>query len=254
MSKLQKTNTAQYVSLVLCLVNNKQLSNENMPSNHVKKRIYNSCGLDRGTADRKIFDALSNIEGTFVMEIGHDYSFIHDSIYEAIAYHYGQEFPEQILEFMPSNFILNKVIVVGSPTFNDLNIKIKESHFLKLAERLYLDLESNKLFDVFMNQALTYQPFLEVFIELIRKKPYEDFKFTFLTPRIGNSDHLINYDDLGERKYEDIYRDETIRRELLTDKRERESLEGKISQYVTFDQIDKLGCLLRAHSSFTRNC
>ncbi|VDI23103.1 Hypothetical predicted protein [Mytilus galloprovincialis] len=138
MSKLQKTKTAQYVSLVLCLVNNKQLSNENMPSNHVKKRIYNSCGLDRGTADRKIFDALSNIEGTFVMKIGHAYSFIHDSIYEAIAYHYGQKFPEQILEFMPS-----------------------------------------------------------------------------------------------ERKYEDIYRDETVRRELLTDKRVRESLEGKISQYVT---------------------
>ncbi|CAC5383298.1 unnamed protein product [Mytilus coruscus] len=233
MSKLQKTNTAQYVSLVLCLVNNKQLSNENMPSKHVKKRIYNSCGLDRGTADRKILDALSNIEGTFVMKIGPNYSFIHESIYEAIGYHFGQEFPEQILEYMPSNFIANKVIVVGIPTLNDLNIKIKESHFIKLAERLYLDLESNKLFDVFMNKALKYQPFLDVFIELIIKKPYENFKFTFLTQSIGNSHHLINYDDLGERKYEDIYRDETVRRELLTDKRVREQLEGKIGQYVT---------------------
>ncbi|CAC5383297.1 unnamed protein product [Mytilus coruscus] len=236
MNKLQKTNTAQYVSLVLCLVNNKKLSIDNMPSKHVKKEVYNSCGLDRGTADRKIFDALSNIEGTYVMKVENEYSFIHDSIYETIAYHYGQKFQEQILEYMPSNFIANKVIVFGNHSYDDLNILITEGNFSKLAERLYLDLESDQLFDVFMNKALTFQPFLDVFIQIMKKKPYKAFKKIFLAPSIGICHHLINWkekdkDDRGNdghdysveaiRRKADYY-DEARRKELLTDKREEE--------------------------------
>lgn len=227
MSKLQKTNTAQYASLVLCLVNNKQLSIDTMPSKQVKEMIYNSCGLDRGTADRKIFDALTYIEDTFVVKFENKFSFIHDSIYETVAYHYGQEFPEHILEFMPSNFIANKVVVDGNPSFDDLSIKIKERHFSKLAERLYSDLESNKLFDVFMNKALKYQPFLNVFFQLIKKKSYEVFKNTFFTPRTGNCEHLIDYEDKAGRTFENMYRDETVRRELLTDKRVQEQQEKR---------------------------
>ncbi|XP_052087894.1 uncharacterized protein LOC127724932 [Mytilus californianus] len=226
MSKLHKTNTAQYASLVLCLVNNKQLSINNMPSKQIKKRIYNACGLDRGTADRKIFDALSNIKDTFVVKFENEYSFIHNSIYETVAYHYGQEFPEHILEFMPSNFIANN-------SFDDLNIMIKERDFFKLAERLYLDLESDKLFDVFMNKALKYQSFLSVFFQLIRKKSYEAFKITFLTPSTGNCEHMVDYEDKAGRTYEDMYRDETIRRELLTDKRVREQNNGVHGNDVT---------------------
>ncbi|XP_063404287.1 ankyrin repeat and KH domain-containing protein mask-like [Mytilus trossulus] len=202
-----------------------------MPSKQVKKRIYNSCGLDRGTADRKIFDALTYIEDTFVVKFENEYSFIHDSIYETGAYHYGNEFPEHILEFMPSNFIANKVVVDGNPSFDDLNIKIKERHFSKLAERLYLDLESDKLFDVFMNKALKYQPFLYVFFQLMKKKSYEDFKITFFTPITRNCEHLIDYEDKAGRTFENMYRDETFRRELLTDKRVKVQQEQREQHY-----------------------
>ncbi|CAC5395393.1 unnamed protein product [Mytilus coruscus] len=220
MNKLQKTNTAQYVSLVLCLVNNRKLSQENLPSKNVKKRIYNSCGLDRGTADRKIIDALSHIEGTYVVLMESEYSFIHDSIYEAIAFHYGQDFPEQILDYMPSNFIANKVTVFGNTSYDALCIQITENHFSKLAERLYSDLESYQLFDVFMSKALKYEPFLDVFTQLIRKKPYEDFKNTFLAPDAGNCYHLINSQEKDKEHGEEAgstYYGETFKRELLTD-------------------------------------
>ncbi|CAC5383289.1 unnamed protein product [Mytilus coruscus] len=133
LNKLQKTNTAQYLSLVLCLVNDRKLSKENLPSKNVKKNIYNSCGLDRRTADRKIIDALSHIEGTYVVMIESDYSYIHDSIYEANAFHYGQVFPEQILEYMPRNCIANKVMVFGNTSYDALSIQITENHFSKLA-------------------------------------------------------------------------------------------------------------------------
>ncbi|XP_052087567.1 uncharacterized protein LOC127724589 [Mytilus californianus] len=228
MSKLQKTNTAQYVSLVLCLVNNRKLSKENLPFKNVKKRIYNSCGLDRGTADRKIIDALSHIEGTYVVLIESEYSFIHDSIYEAIAFHYGQVFPEQILEYMPSDFISSKVIVFGNSSFDELSIKITEKYFSNLAERIYSDLESNQLFDVFMNKALKYEPFLDVFIQLMKKKPYNDFKKTFLGHKFsffGDCDHLINTQEKDKDHEEEAgstYYDETFKRALLTDKREGE--------------------------------
>lgn len=217
LNKLYKTNIAQYVSLVLCLLNDRKLSMDNLPSNNEKKRIYNSCGLDGGTADRKIIDALSHIEGTYVVLIESEYSCIHDSIYEAIAFHYGQVFPEQILDYMPSNFIANKVTVFGNASYDALSIQITEKHFSKLAERPYSDLESYQLFDVFMNKALTCEPFLNVFIHLIRKKPYKDFQKTFLGHKFssyGDCDHLINSQEKNEET-EYKYYDETFKRELF---------------------------------------
>ncbi|CAC5383290.1 unnamed protein product [Mytilus coruscus] len=96
-----------------------------------------------------------------------------------------------------------------------------------------------------MNKALKYEPFLDVFIQLMTKKPYKDFKKTFLGHKFsfrGDCDHLINSQEKNEEAAYTYY-DETFKRELLTDKREGE-IEDKNLSYIihNFDRIVSKSC------------
>jgi hypothetical protein len=109
--KLQLTNTIQYAALALCLVNNNNVSDENLSLKQLKSDIYNDSGINQGTSDRTVTDALSYMIGTYIVKSGSEYTFIHDSILEVVAQHYGKDDAHQILRYMSSNFVANKVVV-----------------------------------------------------------------------------------------------------------------------------------------------
>jgi hypothetical protein len=119
-AKLQLINTIQYAALALCLVNNNKVSNENLSLKQLKSDIYNDCGINQGTLDRTITDALSHMIGTYIVKSGSEYTLIHDSILEVVAYHYGKDYPHQILRYMSSNFVANKVVVCKQISNDDL--------------------------------------------------------------------------------------------------------------------------------------
>jgi hypothetical protein len=64
-AKLQLINTIQYAALLLCLVSNNKVSNENLSLKQLKSDIYNDCGINQGTSDRTITDALSHFRERF---------------------------------------------------------------------------------------------------------------------------------------------------------------------------------------------
>jgi hypothetical protein len=41
--------------------------------------------------------------GTYIVKSGSEYTLIHDFILEVVAYHYGKDYPHQILRYMSSN-------------------------------------------------------------------------------------------------------------------------------------------------------
>jgi hypothetical protein len=57
----------------------------------------------------------------------------------------------QILKYLSSSYIANKVTVYEQASNEDLCIHLSEDMYLPLAERLYTDIQSMNLFDVFMN-------------------------------------------------------------------------------------------------------
>jgi hypothetical protein len=76
-AKLPLINTIQYAALVLCLVNNNKVSDENVSLKQLKSDIYNDCGINQGTSDRTITDALSYMIGTYIVKSGSEYTLIH---------------------------------------------------------------------------------------------------------------------------------------------------------------------------------
>jgi hypothetical protein len=59
-----------------------------------------------------------------------------------------------------------------------------------LAERLYKDMQSMNLFDVFMNKSLQHGLFLDVFEGMLKTKPLDEFESLVLRKH-ENIHHLL---------------------------------------------------------------
>lgn len=216
LDKLECISPHQYVALILCVLSNNMLSTKKSLADEMKLDAYNTCGVNLGTSDKQIKNALTYLVGTYLIEYENDLTFIHDAIYEIVAYHYGRTRPHIILKYMKSNFIATNVTVHmdhGLYSNSDLSIVIDKDHYEQMAERLYTDLKSLELFDVFMNKSLSYPPFLEVFIKTLRKKPYKELQtLLFLDQNASKIKHRC-FDEKFEKKDK---HEEQMRLDLLS--------------------------------------
>ena len=183
LGKLQETHTIQYAVLVLCLLNEGKLSVEHLPPEHMQKEVFNNCGVNLATPDKKIKDAIYHMSETYFTQVETEYTFTHDFIFEVIAYHYGCQNKHTILKYLSSSYIANKVTVYDQASNEDLCIHISKDMYLPLAKRLYTDIQSMNLFDVFMNKSLKHGPFRDVFETMLKAKPIDEFESLILRKR-----------------------------------------------------------------------
>jgi ankyrin repeat protein len=189
LEKLQRTNPIQYAVLVLCLVNDSKLSVECLPHGHMQE-VFNNCRVNRNTSDELIKDAIYHMSETYFTKLDTEYTFTHAFIFEAIAFHYGRGRQNQILKYLSSSYIANKVTVYEQASNEDLCIHISEDMYSPLAERLYKDIQSMNLFDVFMNKSLKHGPFLDVCVGLLKRKPFDEFESLILKKHM-NIRHFV---------------------------------------------------------------
>ncbi|XP_062600122.1 serine/threonine-protein phosphatase 6 regulatory ankyrin repeat subunit B-like [Saccostrea cucullata] len=113
--KMRERNRLHYATLVLCLLNNNKLSKEilndteNKAFYEMKSKALESCEVESYTDPFKFVKALAAMEGTYTKLYGTEYTFIHDSMFEIIAHHFGSQFLDLILQFMSSSYIANYV-------------------------------------------------------------------------------------------------------------------------------------------------
>lgn len=121
------------------------------------------------------------MEGTYTQKCDRQFTFIHDSMFQIIACHFGRMFPKLILEVMSSVYIANYVKIGKhslentSESIKDICIILKEDddHCQMFAKRLFKDTENRMFGTVFGNDTLKYPLVVKAFIEKIAKKPYE---------------------------------------------------------------------------------
>ncbi|XP_062618438.1 uncharacterized protein LOC134280023 [Saccostrea cucullata] len=225
LEEMKKQNKVHYASLVLCTMNENKIS-EKFPEeiekkamfqnfNEMKNNVLLKCKLSRQTDNFRFVDALSHMKGTYTKLCDTEYSLVHDSMFEIVAYHFGCQFPELILQFMSSSYIANNVKLqkyenqeflnkyknenslrsrceqveedvafsceskVGMESF-DLCIRLTEDQYSLLAERLYKDVENMELFNVFTNNVLKQRKVCKAFTEVLKRKPYTELKSLFL--------------------------------------------------------------------------
>jgi ankyrin repeat protein len=184
LEKLQHTNPIKYAVLVLCLVNDSKLSIECLPHERMQE-VFNNCRVNLGTSDELIKDAIYHMSETYFTKLDTDYTFPHDFMFEAIAFHYGRRRQNQILKYLSSSYIANKVTVYEQTSNEDLCIQISEDMYSPLAERLFKDIQSMNLFDVFMNKSLKHGPFLDVCVGMLKRKPFDEFESLILKKHVN---------------------------------------------------------------------
>ncbi|CAC5397311.1 unnamed protein product [Mytilus coruscus] len=195
---MQKRNTDCYAALIICMITGNKLSINRLPASKIKDCIFDSCGLDRGTSDKKIKDALEHMVGTYVSKTDNCYSFIHDSLFETLAYHYGRlvkDFPN-IIKYLPSIFMSNKMCFHSDQTVEKVFVQKPEEQFHHIAEGLYKELQDVYLYDVFMAKLLYHEPFVRAFLEVLSNKSYDSFKKVFLS--VHENTPCKNPDDIDD--------------------------------------------------------
>jgi hypothetical protein len=110
----------------------------------MKSHTLENCRLEHHTDTFKFIAALSAMEGTYTKQCGTQYTFIHDSMFEICAYQYGQQFPEQMLQYMSDSYIANYVKPGASERGKpyDLCIRLHEEQYKLVAERLHRDIQN----------------------------------------------------------------------------------------------------------------
>lgn len=171
-----------------------------------KCEFLKACEVSSLKENSKFVKALSEMEGTYTVKNDQHINFIHDSMFEIIAYHFGRHFPEVILENLNNEYIANYIKIDTSSSrkrkrdseeetdqtvkdrdsvtkhnfVNDLCIKLKESQCPMLAKYWYNDLGAGDLFSAFGNVSLKHPYVFQPFIRMIEDEPYFMFHSVFL--------------------------------------------------------------------------
>ncbi|XP_056016410.1 uncharacterized protein LOC130046632 [Ostrea edulis] len=207
---MQRHNKLNYATLVLCMLNENSISKEILKDRknehfmNMKSDILEDCELENQTDAFKFVKALSAMEGTYTKQCGAQYTFIHDSMFEICACHYGKQFPNKMVLHMSSSYIANYVKPQKSEPEKgkesdgennereesfDLCIRLDVDQYPLLAERLYRDIQNMELYDVFRNRVLKHAQVCQAFIYVLETKPYTELKSLFLS-NLGEIDKI----------------------------------------------------------------
>lgn len=113
---MKSVNNVYYVSLVLLMTNKNALSKEDFQNEHTENfnkmncEVLERCKVDESSKGGFNFiDALTETVGTYTEERQSVFKFVHDSMYEIVAWHFGRCFPELMLQYMDSDYIANYI-------------------------------------------------------------------------------------------------------------------------------------------------
>ncbi|XP_048741103.2 uncharacterized protein LOC125655030 [Ostrea edulis] len=171
----------KYAALVLCMLQRNELL-ENVLDNKeyeiMRNEICKKCKI-KSFSSWEFSDALDAMEGTYITKSGNVFSFMHDSLWEVVAYHYGRMFPDQIVLYQSSSYVANNVTLYESKARAELKVFLKDKFYPVLAARLFRDIKALVLYDVFMNESLHHERFCTAFLETIDNLPNDDLMVFF---------------------------------------------------------------------------
>lgn len=215
LDEMKARSVIHYASLVLLMAWEIPLSIDSLEDSNssekkefeeIKRKFLEACEVINTTENFIFVNALTEMEGTYTVKNGQEIDFIHDSMFEIIAYHFGRHFPRMILENLNNEYIANYIkidtsnsrkrkrdseeetdqtvedsdSVTNHKSFNDLCIKLKESQCPMLAKNWYNALVDGDLFSAFGNASLKHPYVFQPFIRIIEDKPYDKFHSIFL--------------------------------------------------------------------------
>lgn len=200
--EMENNQPVQYASLVLLMANQNKISKtilqtiDTNGSEGKQIKFLKRCKLRSKPNIIEFINALKRMIQAYTQQCKDEFSFSHDSMFEIVASHFGQENQDLMIQYMSSDYIATK-ITLNTASISDseceetskvtkqrnehsLSIKLEKVHLRPLAERLYNDLEHGEYYNVFGNIVLKNTKVQEFFIEKIMSTPYEKIERDFI--------------------------------------------------------------------------
>lgn len=187
---MRNENKTQYVSLVFLMISQNLLTETKLYDDsykEIKRHFSQKCIIDSITEPAMFYEALKEMEGFYTRKVDGRFTFVHEHMFEIVAYHVGQEFPEIIFQYMSSDYIASHL---RPPSTNDTENEeenadliwiLNELKFPILAERLFRDLENGELYNVFRNKCFQHYLMRNAFIEVLKNKSFSQLRSVFLS-------------------------------------------------------------------------
>ena len=201
MDYLQGHKKIQYASLIICMfcqnaITEIMMTKEDPRFMEIKQKVFQNCRVSGWNSEIK--DSLDHMINTFTIRTDKRYSLIHDSVYEVLAFHYGNQHQEDMLKYLSSSFVARKFSISDiSDDPRDLHIKIHKEHYSAFAKRLVRDLKDLELHDVFMNKTVKIKRICNAFIDELEKISYLEIKNIFFQ-ELEISSKMLQRNELWE--------------------------------------------------------
>lgn len=130
------------------------------------------------TSRKTVEGAMQSLEGVYLIKVGTYYNFIHDTLYEAIAYSFGKDYPLEMLKHVTSSFIRKYVRL--TPSKDGHFIVLSAEHRKHLCQRLRNDIEDGNFHDVFFSQLMQHSEFIEHFAQFLHSLTNEELTKLFI--------------------------------------------------------------------------
>ena len=159
----KKKDKYKVCALALCVIFNNRFKEEYLTRKNneiqvvIKSTLF-KCKLSKDPSFEKIHDALETLEGTFVMKVDKVYRAMHDKLYDFLAYYFGENMTELIIEHTRSEFISDRFLwktTDNSSKDIEFTIIITDEQILNTyIERVIRDWSKGEVFAVFANRNI----------------------------------------------------------------------------------------------------
>lgn len=190
LSDMKNENKTQYVSLIFLMMSQNSLTQTKLYDDsykEIKKHFSQKGIIDSKTEPAMLYEALREMEGFYTKQVNGRFTFVHEHMFEIVAYHVGQDFPEIILEYMSSDYIASHLRPNSThDTENeeenaDLLLILNKLKFPILAERLFRDLKKGELYNVFRNKCFQHSCMRTAFVGVLKTMSFSQLSYVFLS-------------------------------------------------------------------------
>ena len=177
LNSLQKDDKVMYCVLVLLLIFDvKELKCIFDMHGKIERRddyalVLSACEVSEGISRHSLRKDLISMAGSFV-ELRNPFKFIHDTLEETLACHFGCKFQDIFLKCCKSGFIRDKVRL-NKPSTEDKpgnSIIVKSEHYDALLGRIFTEISSGKFHDVLLCKPMRDEHFIIHFISYAQQK------------------------------------------------------------------------------------
>lgn len=209
--KLKEVSSHIYISLLLCAICDGWFDSDDYNERQLETQVgllYKAIDDDRTALYANVTDGMDSLVNVYLVKEGSTYRFIHETLYEAVIYHFGKEYQNIMFRHSSYHFIQRYIAIVKSR-----GDQLQEHECDCLADRHIAEIYKGNFFDVFMN------PFFEdneIYISLIKKLDIQNSNE--LTRMMLETNTNVDLDRLNSIKSENIWNKSTVLQILLENK------------------------------------